>query len=335
MTAVLLVRLSALGDLVQGLGAIAALQKARPDWRLTVVTQAQFAPVLEGVPGIARVVPFRRDGGLRAVRELQSALRSESYDVALDLQGNWKSAFVARLSGARECRGASPRQEPRSRWLLHSMVAGPQTRHPAAVAHALAASLVPGLPFLLPRLQAHDREIAAERTVLAKLGIDPLQPFRVVVVTDPADPRALRPAVIEAEVRAAGARPTVLLYGPGEAHLAPPGTAVPVLRHGRGELRRLVALGAVVAAASGEVLGPDQGASHVLAACGARTVVCFGAQDPVRTAPPAAIALVHPTPPPCQPCRARRCRHPDGPVCMAFRPQQGRPQALGLPEPGE
>ena len=64
MTSVLFVRMSAMGDLVQGLGAVQALHAARPDWRLTVVTQAPWAPLLEGQPGVVRVVTFARRGGL-------------------------------------------------------------------------------------------------------------------------------------------------------------------------------------------------------------------------------------------------------------------------------
>lgn len=323
MTSVLFVRLSAMGDLVQGLGAIAALHAARPDWRLTVVTQAPFAPLLAGMPGLARVVTFERRGGLPAVRALRNALRTEPCDVALDLQGNWKSAFVALLSGARERLGAAGpwRREPASRWLLHRAVA-PSSRHPAAVAAALVRELVPGLAVGAPRLVATPAEVAAEAAAVRTLGIDPGQPFRVLVVTDPRDSRALRPEQLAA-FAAAERQPVLQLLGPAEVAL-PPAVAAPTLRHGRGELRRLVALGALVAAARGEVLGPDQGASHVLAAAGARVAVCFGAQDPDRTGPPAAARFVHAAPPPCAPCHRLRCQHPSGPVCMDFRPETGR-----------
>jgi hypothetical protein len=71
----------------------------------------------------------------------------------------------------------------------------------------------------------------------------------------------------------------------------------------------------------------------VLAAAGARCRLLFGAQDPRRTAPPAAVALVHPNPPGCAPCRRTVCSHPDGPVCMAFEPAAGARVAVGLPAP--
>ena len=60
MKSILLVRLSAMGDLVQSLGAVASLRRVHPDWRVTVVTQREWVPLLEGVEGVDRVVPFHR-----------------------------------------------------------------------------------------------------------------------------------------------------------------------------------------------------------------------------------------------------------------------------------
>lgn len=331
MTAVLFVRLSAMGDVVQGLGAAAGLRNVRPAWRTTFVTQSTFAPLLEGAPGIDRVVTFERRGGLGALWALRRAMREERHDFALDLQGNWKSALVARLSGAGERIGmAGPwRQEPASRVLLHRTIRGAGTPHPARAAWELVRALAPETPFVPPRLVATPTEVVAERQALAAAGIDGGRPFEVLVVTDPRDPRALRPEVLAALANSSPT-PVVQVLGPAEAGLAPvPGVAT--LRHGEGEVRRLVALGALVAAGGGRVSGPDQGATHVLAAAGAACRVWFGAQDPRRTAPPGVEALVHRAPPACSPCRLPACTHPSGPVCMQFTPETGRRVDIGLP----
>lgn len=331
MTTALLVRLSAMGDVVQSLGAVAALHRARPAWRLVFVTQEPFVPLLEGLPGLADVVPFARRGGLRAFWRLRRALRAQRADLAVDLQGNWKSALVARSAGAHEVLGiAGPwRQEPASRWLLRHTVAGSGAPHPARVAFDLVASVAPDVTFEMPRLVARGDEVEAERRRLQALGLDPSRPFGVVVGSDPRDPRALRPHRV-AELLASPERPWLWLAGPDEREIeAPPG--VPVLRHERGEVRRLLALGALVAQAGGLVFGPDQGASHVLAATGARCRVLFGAQDPRRTAPPAAQAFVHPDGPSCRPCRSHRCHRAEGPVCMDFPIGGGAAVELDLP----
>lgn len=330
MNSVLFVRLSAMGDLVQSLGAVASLLAARPEVQVTLVTQASLVPLVRDLPGLRRVVGFRRDGGLRAVRQVRDELRQDRYDVALDLQGNWKSALIARVSGAGLRLGAAgaSRREPWSRILLDRTVSVAGVPHPARIAWELVRAIAPDAPFRLPRLAAGEAEVAAEREAVRRAGVAPDRPFRVVVVTDPVDPRALRPSVVEHMVRS-GDMPALLVMGPDDAR--PPDVGGNVLRHGVGEARRLVALGAVVARANGVVLGPDQGPTHVLVAAGARCVAMFGAQDPLRTAPPAAVAVVHPKPPVCSPCRRRRCDHPDGPVCMRFEAASGRQVATGLP----
>lgn len=331
MNSVLLVRLSAMGDLVQSLGSVASLRAVRPDCRITFATQSQFAPLLEGVAGIDRVVCFDRRGGLAGVRSIRRELRRERYSVACDLQGNWKSAMVTRLSGAASRIGmaADWRQEPRSRLLLQRTVACAAVPHPARAAWELVKQCAPDAPFRLPRLVATDGEIAAERAAVQQLGVDPDVPFRVFVVTDPADPRALRSSVLR---DFAAGMPTVFLLGPAETELTNPGRAT--LRHERGEVRRMVALGALVAAAGGEVVGPDQGATHVLLASGAAGRVFFGSQDPRRTAPPSAQAFVREGDLACRPCRSRTCENPDGVVCMDFDASTVREVATGLPPVG-
>ncbi|MBX3463575.1 MAG: glycosyltransferase family 9 protein [Planctomycetes bacterium] len=327
MKSVLLVRLSAMGDLVQGLGAVASLAARRPDLRLTFVTQEPLLPLLQGLPGLSRVVGFQRDGGWRGLLRLRGQLRQDRYDCALDLQGNWKSAWIARLSGAELClgAGAAARQEPWSRLLLHRTLAIEGVPHPARVAWQLVRAVEPQATWMRPRLAATAAEVAAERAAVRGAGIDPDRPFRVVVATDPRDPRGLHPRCV-----ATSGLPTLLLCGPAEAGLAIAASDV-VLRHGAGEPRRLIALAEVVRQAGGAVLGPDGGAVHVLAAAGAACTVVFGAQDPCRTAPPTAVAVRHPDPPSCSPCRRRRCHHPRGPVCMEFELAQGRRVDIGLP----
>lgn len=321
-----------MGDLVQSLGSVASLREVRPDCRVTVVTQREWAPLLDRVAGIDRVVRFDRRGGLRAIWSLRRELRRDPVDVAFDLQGNWKSALVARLAGARERVGMAGdwRQEPRSRVLLQRTIACDAVPHPARAAWELIKQVAPEAPFRHPTLVASEGELADEQAVLEHLGIDCSTAFRVIVITNPKDPRALQPAVTREFTR--DGMPTVLLLGPGESDMAKPQGLV--LRHGRGDVRRMVALGALVARADGEVLGPDQGATHVLLASGAQGRVFFGSQDPRRTAPPSAQAFVRAGELSCRPCRKRSCSNPDGVVCMAIGPKTVELVSAMLPPAG-
>jgi ADP-heptose:LPS heptosyltransferase len=331
VNSVVLVRPSALGDVVQSLGAVRALAEARPELELHFAVQRPYADLLRGLP-LRSVVAFDRPGSLRAFRAIGSELRALRADAALDLQGNWKSALLCRLSRApvRIGAGGRWRQEPWSRWLLTRTVEVPGPRHPALVAHAVIAAIAPPAKLHLPSLRAEAGEVQAAAARLRALGIEPARPFRIVVPGDPADPRSLQQ--VTAEV-AASPHPVLVLFGPLEARVpAPDGVAV--LRQETGSLRELIAVGELLAAAGGDVVGPDQGPMHVLAAAGAACTLLFGPQDPARTAPPGVRVLRHPSPPPCAPCSREACRLAQGPVCMAFRTGDGVPVEPGVWQAG-
>jgi ADP-heptose:LPS heptosyltransferase len=333
VTRVLLVRLSAMGDVVQSLGAAASLHAARPELEIHMATQTTYAPLLRGAAGVHGVVEHDRRGGVLALWRTARAVRRLRCEVAVDLQGNAKSALLTAMSGAADRLGAAAqwRQEPWSRWLLRRTIRVDGPRHPGLVAWTLVRALAPEAPWVPPRLVAEPGEVERALGRVRALGVDPRSPFRVVSVGDERDPRSQRAEALTAEVRDAPL-PVLLLLGPREAGAPiPPG--VPVWRQEAGELRQLVALGALLRRCGGDAVGPDHGPTHVLAAAGARTTALFGPQDPARTAPPEAMVVQSPSPPPCMPCRSRRCRHADGPVCMAFASAQGRavPRPSWLP----
>jgi ADP-heptose:LPS heptosyltransferase len=71
-------------------------------------------------------------------------------------------------------------------------------------------------------------------------------------------------------------------------------------------------------------VGCDSGPMHVAWASGMPVVLLAGPQDELRTGPwppgrngSPSHRVVRATPsPPCAPCLARVCHHPEGPVCM-------------------
>lgn len=109
---VLIVKASALGDVVHALPVLAWLKSADPAMQIDWLVEEGFAPLLDGHPLVRRVHriatrSWRRQGRLAAARAVMHAvglLRREHYDVILDLQGNSKSGLFTRLSGApRRC----------------------------------------------------------------------------------------------------------------------------------------------------------------------------------------------------------------------------------------
>jgi lipopolysaccharide heptosyltransferase I len=160
---ILIVRLSALGDIVHAVPVLSALRRHDPAVEIDWLVEEAYAPVLSLVQGLrqhvivrARVVPpaqsavlFR--GGVGYLKAL-AFLRRQRYDIALDLQGLVKSAVWARLSGARRVVGFAPAhlRESQAAWLYTETVTPPEAPHVIRKNLAVAAHLgAPTLPFEL------------------------------------------------------------------------------------------------------------------------------------------------------------------------------------------
>ena len=149
----LLVRLSAMGDVIHALplAGSAAASGATVGW----VVERAFAGLLEGNPNCARVFvadtkawrrrPFARDtrAGVRALRR---ELRAFAPDRTIDVQGLWKSAWIARMAGAPVAGfAAGERREGSSALLCNVPVTpAPEARH--VVDRNLALLAAAGIP---------------------------------------------------------------------------------------------------------------------------------------------------------------------------------------------
>jgi len=109
---ILLVRLSAIGDIVFASPLIAALRRACPRAHLAWLVQPECRALLDHHPDLDEVIvcPMahwrrlwqeRRFIALgRCVRALRATLHEQHFDLAIDLQGLAKSGLLTRLSGA-------------------------------------------------------------------------------------------------------------------------------------------------------------------------------------------------------------------------------------------
>lgn len=99
---IVIVRLSAIGDVLHSVPAAVALKKAFPKTVIGWAVEGRAADVLAGHPAVDHLFRLPR-GWLkspRAVFSLRQQLRRFGPDVAIDMQGLLKSAVATALSGA-------------------------------------------------------------------------------------------------------------------------------------------------------------------------------------------------------------------------------------------
>jgi len=99
---VLVVEVAGLGDLVHSLPAMWAIRQSYPAAELHCLVREEYSSLLDFVPWVDRVWPYRRG----RIRDLGSAvamalrLRQERFDIAFDLMGSDHASVAAWASGA-------------------------------------------------------------------------------------------------------------------------------------------------------------------------------------------------------------------------------------------
>ncbi|MEA1970613.1 MAG: glycosyltransferase family 9 protein, partial [Thermodesulfobacteriota bacterium] len=121
---ILIVKLSAIGDVIHTLPSLAALRKLYPDAHITWVIEEDSADIIEGHPCLDRVIISHRKSWLKNLKRLHevrktisemksfvATLRDRRYDLAVDFHGLLKSSLIVLLSGGRRKLGYDSMQE--------------------------------------------------------------------------------------------------------------------------------------------------------------------------------------------------------------------------------
>jgi lipopolysaccharide heptosyltransferase I len=323
---ILLVKPSALGDVVHSLPVVATLHRRYPMVLLDWLVEEEAAPLVQGHPAVTEVVVsgrrrwlrrLRRPSEIRAtLREMGTflgALRRRRYDAVLDLQGLFKSALYLLATGAPIRVGLADGREGAPWVLTHRVPVPAQPVHAVDRYLALAAAVDAQeivREFTIP-IQPHDLTVAENL-----LAICP----RPRVVLHPAARwptklwEAKRWRRLAATLAAEGA--SVILTG-STADEAVAGEIAqgmqPPLRSlvGRLSLKQLAA----VLQSVDLMVTVDSGPMHIAAAMETPVLALFGPTDPTRTGPLGPGGVLR-QPLPCSPCLQRKCRISDTYRCM-------------------
>ena len=330
---ILIVRLSALGDVVHALPLLDALRRARPEAHIGWLVEERAASLLEGHPQLDRlwVHPRREIEGLlrrgralaalSAFRRFIGPLRAERYELTIDAQSNLRSSALARLSGAPLRIGFGPRfaKEQSHRLSTHRVTPDEEPQLKVDRNLALLGPLGIDSTGARARLAISAEATERARALAAALGPGPLVGLHPGVSDFGAIKRWApeRYAALARRLRDERGVHSVVTWGPGDRELAESVVAraegAASLAPETASILELAALYEQCAA----IVGSDTGPIHLAAALGLPVVGLYGPKDPAVYAPwdartgkaaPTVWKNVH-----CSPCTLRRC---DNVICM-------------------
>jgi heptosyltransferase-1 len=307
---VLVVRLSAMGDVIHGIPAIAALRRRRPNLQIGWLVEQRWMEVLCAHPPerlrprselkplvewvhVADFKGWRKElsspSTWRDMTGCMREVRTTKYDVALDLQGAIRSAMAARLSGAKSRVGAAEPRELPARKFYTALIATPGAHvveHALSLASAVAGEDLAYEPPVFPQDPA--TEAWADR-LYSSIG------FRRLAIINPGAGWGAKcwPSESYGEVaKALTDRGIAVMvnFGPEEEQLAQQvrDASGAVARPLSCSISELIAL----TRRASLFIGGDTGPMHLAAALGVPIVALFGPTRPERNGPYATRASV-------------------------------------------
>ena len=327
---ILLTRLRLIGDVVFTTPIVRALKRAYPEASLSYVVEAAAAPVIVNSTHVDEVIVAPRSRGVRRLRDdvaLALRLRRKRFDVAIDLHGGPRSAWLTFASGARERIGYDIRgrrwmytrlvRRPRelrarhsveNQWDLLEAIPGWRDGGPDPVRDAVEMPLDPGAHARMAARLERAGVTDADQLIVAHVSAG--NPFRRW-------PEAFFVQMVVALASAGERRRIVLSSGPSDraaaARIAAAArarlgdSAARILDLGDFDLQELRAL----VGQSRLFVGGDTGPLHIAASTTAAVVGIFGPTLSARSAPwraPAARTIsVEMQNLPCRPCDQQVC----------------------------
>ena len=318
---ILIIKPSSLGDIIHSLPVLHSLRIRFPKAHLGWFIHERWANILSGHPDLNEIIPwsFRWSG----LPRLLKVFRGKKFDLAVDLQGLFRSGVISYLSGAKVRVGFKNGREGSTLFYTHPVAVPINPMHALdrylLVAKSLGAAQTE--PVCIIPISREDEQTVNQ--LLKNIGLLDTQHFVAVSPTArwwtkrwPID----RFAQLTDLIQDSGF-PVVLFGGesdiPEIQRLQALTRTSPLSVAGQTTLKQLAAF----LKRSSLLITNDSGPMHLAAAVGTPVVALFGPTDPVRTGPyphlsPLIMHTIIRKPVECSPCLSKRCRVGDH-RCMA------------------
>lgn len=321
---ILIIKPSSFGDVIHALPVLNGLRQRFPRAHISWLVSTACAALLEGHPALDEIIRFDRKHYGKIGRSWRATLdfirfvrqlRTRQFDLVLDLQGLFRSGFLARASGAKTRVGFASARE--LAWIFYSHRVDVPDRDMHAVdrnyrfAEKLGFADVP-ITFALP-VQPKSHE-SIER-MLMNHGLQPGEPYALIVPGTRWETKrwpAEHFATVASAIRTEHHLAVVLAGAPDEVEVADR------VRELAGQWvvnlagqTSLLEMAALVAGASIVVMN-DTGPMHLAVALKKPLVALYGPTNPSRTGPYGRSETVVRLDLPCSPCYLKRlsqCPH--------------------------
>jgi len=290
---ILIVRLSAIGDVVRVVPALHSLRRKYPNAQIDWAVEGKSADIVEGHPSIDRTLVFERPpefiGAFRAFLRFCAQVRRNRYDIVLDFHGIFKTGLITGWSRAEQRYGFA---RPRARE-LSALFTNHRVQLPSQNLNRVEENLLLCDP-LSPRRGPLDATVFVPPEIQEEIDEYFESTFdggkRVAAMHVPVDrPEKQWPiehfAALADLLLADGRFEVLLTWGPGQFH-----AVEEMLRRTRRnpivapETPRLKHYAWIVHR-SDLYVGGDTGPMHVATAMGTPVVAIFGGTDPKKHAP--------------------------------------------------
>ncbi len=324
---ILIVKLSAIGDVVHTLPSLTALRTLYPHAHISWVVEESAADIITNHPHLDRVIISYRKRWIKSLKELRSlkktmreirflikTVKDRRYDLAIDFHGLFKSAIIVYLSRARRKMGYDSMQELSGLFynekIYEDMGKHAVDRYLDVVRHLGGKE---GNPEFIIQIEK-DNQRKVESLLQAKridinapfVAINPVAFWETKLWQDEKFARLADRIIGELGT------PVVFTGGAGEKSIERIQSSMvnpSINLEGQTSLKDLACLYRLAAL----LVTTDSGPMHIAAAMGTPIVALFGPTDPVRTGPYGRGHRVICKDMECSPCFRKHC---DSVRCM-------------------